>query len=117
MRRNWLLAATMATTFLVATLSLANAARADGASDYVLSIKDHVFTPNSLEIPANQKIRLIVKNLDATAEEFESYDLNREKIVAGNSEITVLIGPLDPGTYQFFGDFHPDSAHGTIIAK
>ena len=107
----------MATTFLAAPLSFANTARADGASGYVLSIKDHVFMPNSLEIPANQKIRLIVKNLDATAEEFESYDLNREKIVAGNSEITVLIGPLDPGTYQFFGDFHQNSAHGTIIVK
>lgn len=115
MRRTFRL--TMAATFLLATVSLTTNANADGASDYVLSIKAHVFTPNSLEIPANQKIRLIVKNLDATAEEFESYDLNREKIVAGNSEITVLIGPLDPGTYQFFGDFHPDSAHGTIIAK
>jgi len=98
-------------------VSLTTNANADGASDYMLSIKDHVFTPSSLEIPANQKIRLIVKNLDATAEEFESYDLNREKIVAGNSEITVLIGPLDPGIYKFFGDFHPDSAHGTIIVK
>jgi len=33
MRRNWLLAAAMATTFLVATLSLANTARADAEHD------------------------------------------------------------------------------------
>lgn len=117
MRCTFQLAVAIATTFLVATLGMTTNADADGASDYVLSIKDHVFTPNLLALPANQKIRLIVKNLDATAEEFESYELNREKIAAGNSEITVLIGPLDPGTYQFFGDFHQDSAHGTIIVN
>ncbi|HEX7776489.1 MAG TPA: cupredoxin domain-containing protein [Parvibaculum sp.] len=109
-------AAAMAAALAITGFGFAGSARADDAS-YTLSIKDHAFQPTTLEIPAGAKVKLLVKNLDATAEEFESYDLNREKIVAGNGEITVLLGPLEPGTYKFFGDFHQDSANGTIVVK
>ena len=44
-------------------------------------------------------------------------DLNREKIIAGGREGTVYVGPLDPGTYEYFGEFNPDTAQGRIIAK
>jgi len=90
------------------------AARAD---DYVLTIKNHHFSPPVLNIPANQKVKITVRNDDATDEEFESYELNREKVVSGNSQITVFVGPLDPGTYPYFGDFHKDLANGQLIAK
>jgi plastocyanin len=103
--------------FLAACLGFAGFAQADDAASYTLTLKDHAFTPTTLEIPAGKEVKVVVKNLDATAEEFESYDLNREKIVAGNGEITVSIGPLKAGTYKFFGDFHQDSANGTIVAK
>jgi plastocyanin len=87
------------------------------ADEYVLTIKNHYFTPSVLEVPSGQKVKLIVDNRDATAEEFESYELNREKVVDGNSKITVFIGPLDPGTYPYFGDFHKDLANGKIVVK
>ena len=29
----------------------------------------------------------------------------------------VYIGPLDPGRYPFFGDFHEKTARGAIIAE
>lgn len=83
---------------------------------FELHIKDHQFSPAELQIPAGTKVKLLVKNKDATPEEFESYELNREKIIPGNSEATVYIGPLDPGTYGFFGEFHMDTAQGKIIA-
>ena len=82
---------------------------------FTITIKDHQFSPKELIIPANEKIKLIVENLDPTAEEFESYDLNREKIVTGNSKITLFIGPLKPGEYKYFGEFHEDTAQGIII--
>ena len=91
-----------------------SAARADA---YVLTIKDHHFSPASLTIPAGQKVKLTVVNKDATAEEFESYELNREKVVDGNSQITVFVGPLDAGTYPYFGDFHKELANGIQIRK
>jgi Cupredoxin-like domain len=82
-----------------------------------LTIKDHRFDPPELQVPAGVKLRLLVKNLDSTPEEFESHTLHREKVVAGGGVITVFIGPLEPGTYDFFGDFNPTTAQGRIIAK
>jgi len=83
---------------------------------YTITIKDHLFSPKELIVPANEKVKLIIDNQDPTAEEFESYDLNREKIVTGNGKITVFIGPLKPGEYKYFGEFHEDTAQGIIIA-
>ena len=82
-----------------------------------ISIKDHHFEPDSIEIPAGTKVKLLVKNLDATPEEFESHELNREKIIPGNSEAKIFIGPLDPGEYGFFGEFNEATAQGKIIVK
>ena len=57
---------------------------------------------------------LLVKNLDPTPEEFESYELNREKVIAGTSQAVIFIGPLAPGEYPFFGEFYPKTAQGKV---
>ena len=85
--------------------------------EYVITLKNNQFSPKELTLPAGQKIKIIVKNLDPTPAEFESSDLNREKIVGANSEIIVFIGPLDAGKYGYFDDFHRESTKGIIIAK
>lgn len=82
-----------------------------------LTIREHLFTPTELVVPANTKIKLIVINADPTPEEFESYELNREKIILGNSQSAIFIGPLAPGEYSFFGEFNVSTAQGKIIAK
>lgn len=84
---------------------------------FEITIKDHRFSPATIEVPAGQKISLLIHNADPTPEEFESYELNREKVVPGNGDITVYVGPLDPGTYPFFGDFNQTTAQGKLIAK
>lgn len=89
----------------------------DQVQEYVITIKGHKFIPAEFEVPAGQRVKVVVENQDATAEEFESYDLRREKVVAGNGRITVFIGPLKPGQYKFFGEFHPATAQGVIIVK
>ena len=73
--------------------------------------------PAELQNPAGQKVKLVVDNQGATTEEFESHTLNREKIIPGNSKATIYIGPLKPGTYDYFGDFHQETAQGRIVAK
>ena len=85
--------------------------------EFTISIKGNRFDPTEITIPRDTKIRLVVRNEDATPEEFESYELNREKIVPANSEIVLFIGPLDPGTYPFFGEFHQDTANGRVIVQ
>lgn len=84
---------------------------------YEIVIKDHMFTPNEIHVPAGEKIKLIVHNQDATPEEFESDDFRREKIIAGNSSATILVNPLKPGKYHFFGEFNLDTANGHLIAE
>ena len=87
------------------------------ADDYQITLKNHQFAPNELIVPAGRRIKLTVKNLDPTPAEFESSDLDREKVVTGNSEISVFIGPLDPGRYAYFDDFHRNTTKGAIVAK
>jgi len=103
---------------LLAVIAFVSAtANAAAVPEYTLTIRDHHFTPAELVIPADTKVKLIVVNQDATAEEFESHELNREKVVVGNGTISVYVGPLKPGRYPYFGDFHADVAQGTLIAR
>jgi plastocyanin len=87
------------------------------AQEYVLTIKDHKFTPEELKVPANQRVVITVITNDSTAEEFESNVLKVEKVIAGNSKATVRIGPLAPGRYPFIGEFHEATAKGVVIAE
>jgi len=82
-----------------------------------IEIRDHLFYPSTIEVPANQKIRLFIINNDPTPEEFESYELNREKVIPGNGKTVIFIGPLAPGEYPFFGEFFPKTAQGKVVAK
>ena len=105
---------------LLAVRLAAGAAPPAGAQEeksYTLTIKDHKFDPTQLEIPAGTKVKLVIKNLDATAEEFEMTSPKREKVVKGGQEGTLYVGPFNPGTYEFFGDFNPKTARGQIIVK
>lgn len=93
-----------------------DAAAAD-KPEFTIIIKDHKFEPEVLRVPAGVKIKLIIDNQDPTPEEFESYELNREKIIGGGRKATIFIGPLKPGEYPFFGEFNMDTAVGKIIAE
>ena len=103
---------------LVACLALAPfGGMAADLHEATLVIQGHRFVPAEMKVPAGRKIKLTVVNNDASAEEFESYELNREKVVAGNGRIIVFVGPLRPGRYPYFGEFHMDTAKGTLIAE
>lgn len=85
--------------------------------EFALVIRDHRFEPVEIRVPAGQKIKLVVHNQDNTPEEFESYELNREKVIPANSKAHIFVGPLNAGRYPFFGDFHEKTARGAIIAE
>lgn len=90
---------------------------ADELLTITLRIKDHLFVPADLTVPANTRFRLLIINEDSTAEEFESVSLNREKVIMGNSEGVIFLGPLSPGEYSFFGEFNPRTAQGRLIVN
>jgi len=99
------------------TVMLAYAARAADVPEFELVIKDHLYAPAELKVPANTKFKLIVKNEDAAAEEFESTDLNRETVVLPKRTAVIYVGPLHAGSYSFFGDFHRDTAQGRLLVE
>ena len=82
-----------------------------------IKIQNHLFYPATVAVPANTKIKLLISNEDATSEEFESYELNREKVIMGKQKAVIFIGPLSVGEYPFFGEFYPQTAQGKVIAK
>ena len=100
---------------VVTAVAAPTAVRAADAN-YTITIKDRKFDVAELQVPANIKFTLTVKNVDSVPSEFESSDLNREKVVVGGGTITVYLGPLAPGRYAFFDDFNP-TARGTLVAK
>ena len=101
---------------LLSTMLAAPVAAYAADPAFTLTIKDRKFDVAELDVPANIKFALTVKNLDKAPSEFESSDLNREKVVVGGGTITVYLGPLTPGSYEFFDDFNP-TARGHIVAK
>jgi plastocyanin len=96
-------------------IAAARPALADVPS-FPLQMKAGQFVPNEVQIPAGVKVRLVVTNDNQTPSEFESNQFHREKVVGPGQEITVFVGPLDPGSYEFFDDFHPQT-RGHLIAK
>lgn len=102
---------------LTVVLVLAIFAVQAAAPVFEMEIRDHLFDPAELTVPAGKKIKLVVYNRDSTPEEFESYELNREKVIMGTSKAVIFIGQLKPGEYPFFGEFNPKTAQGKVIAK
>ncbi len=68
-------------------------------------------------MPAATPITLTVKNSDKTAEEFESHSLGVEKVIAAGASATIRLKALDKGTYAFVGEYHEDTAKGSIVAE
>ena len=81
-----------------------------------IAIHHQQFVPAQLELPPGVKIKLTITNKDTLPAEFESYDLSREIIVPTNQTVTIFIGPLTAGKYEFFNDFNPDM-RGLIVVK
>ena len=102
---------------LVAAPIVSAVAAESAENQYLIQILDHEFSPKELVVPAGQKIKVMVENLDPTPEEFESYDLHREKMISANSKAAIFIGPLKAGTYKYFGEFHQQTAQGAIVVK
>jgi len=97
------------------TMTLPLAAAADDS--YVLSLKNHTFSPANLVLPKGERVKLTVNNLDKSPAEFESQDLDVEKIVPGGQTISVFVGPLEPGRYSFMDEYHEDESKAYLTVE
>lgn len=74
-------------------------------------------TPETIEVPANTRFRLTLVNRNAGPEEFETAKPFKELVVGPGVTRSTIYPPLKPGTYPFFGEFHPDTAKGQFVAR
>ncbi len=84
---------------------------------FALEFHDGEVSPLRIEVPANTRFTLELRNTGETPAEFESNELRKEKVVAPNSTAILVFRTLDPGEYPFFDDFHPDAPKAVIVAK
>ena len=105
----------LAGALIAASLVAAPALSAE--PELLLVLKNHRFEPAVVRVPAGQRVKLVVHNQDSTAEEFESHDLNREKIIPPGAKATLFVGPLKPGRYTFTGEYNEATAKGVVIAE
>lgn len=75
------------------------------------------FTPETIEVPADTRFRLRLVNRNAGPEEFETTRPFKELVVGPGVTRSTIYPPLKAGTYPFFGEFHPDTAKGQIVAR
>ena len=91
-------------------------AAAEAMPEFLLTLKGHRFDPAELQVPSGVRFQLSVRNADSTVAEFESTDLRVERIITAGRTTKLRLGPLEPGRYEFFEDFHSDVARGAVIA-
>lgn len=112
--KTWNIAAAAA---LAVLLTQPPTALAEDMPTFQLTAKDGRFYPEIIEAPAGKKFRLAIKNEGSGPEEFESIELRKETVLAPGVTRTLVFAPMKPGTYKFFGEFHPDTAKGQIVVK
>ncbi|MCI0598001.1 MAG: cupredoxin domain-containing protein [Beijerinckiaceae bacterium] len=106
---------------LPAVLLIASGAAVGRAEEeaprFTIEFKDGSIAPQRLEVPANRRFQLQLRNSGDTPAEFESTDLRKEKVLAPKSTAILVFRTLDPGEYAFFDEFHPDAPKAVLIAK
>lgn len=81
-----------------------------------VEMKDGAIVPNVIEVPANTRFKLEITNTGTSPVEFESVELKREKALAAGATSSIVFRTVDPGTYDVFDDFHPNSK-ASLVAK
>ena len=104
-------------TTMAAAIAVASGGHALAQDEQVIRFENHKFNPQTLSVPSGQKLTLKVVNASKETIEFESFRLNREKVVTPGETITVHLPELSAGAYDFYDDFHQDVPEGSILAK
>ncbi|MEK7696822.1 MAG: cupredoxin domain-containing protein [Pseudomonadota bacterium] len=93
------------------------AANAEELYTVQLTARDGRFYPETLNVPAGQRVKIVFRNDGPGIEEFDSRDLRQEKVVMPGATLAFVLMPLKPGVYRFIGELHPDTAKGQVVAK
>lgn len=107
----------MRNPLLLSILLMPLLVRAADLPSFRLEFNDGKLNAQEIHAPAGQRFKIVIVNNGKTAAEFESLQLRKEKVLAPGSESFVVLGPLSPGEYKFFDEFHSKSTQGVIVVK
>jgi cupredoxin-like protein len=96
---------------------LISAALAQELPSVTLTMRAGRLIPPTLEVPANTRFKIVIRNDGPGPAEFESRSLRKEKVLAPGASSFVVVAPLKPGSYDMFDEFHPDTSRGQIVAR
>ncbi|MCP5163162.1 MAG: cupredoxin domain-containing protein [Hahellaceae bacterium] len=82
-----------------------------------LELHNGQLTPARLEIPAQTRVKIKLRNTGHMPAEFESRRLRLEKVLAPGMTSFVVINPLNAGEFEFFDEFHLPEAKGLIVVQ
>ena len=105
--------------FNLMLLAAGGLAMAAPAEDTIVELRfeNRRWLPQTITVPAHRPFKIKIVNASNEAFEFESFKLNREKVVGPGETVTIYLPALSPGNYDFYDDFHQDVPEGTIVAK
>lgn len=83
-----------------------------GGAGVTLTAVDISFDPDSLTVAAGGSIEFT--NEDDTEHNFTAEDADLDEDVDPGDQTTVDVGDVEPGTYDFFCEYHPDQMKGTL---
>lgn len=82
-----------------------------------VTIRQGRLDPETLEVPALTRFKIVIRNEGPGPAEFESRALRQEKVLAPGATSFVVVAPQKPGVYDMFDEFHPDTGRGRIVVR
>lgn len=107
----------LASAVFASAVFLSGLAESADLPTYTVVAKEGRLTPDTLNVPAGVRFKIVVRNQGRDAIEFESLQLRKEKVLAPGASSFVVIAPLKPGEYEFFDEFHPSTGRTRIVVK
>jgi uncharacterized cupredoxin-like copper-binding protein len=107
----------LAAVALASLTALAGVQAADPPPDIPLVIEKNRFQPDVIKVKAGAPFVLVITNKDKTPEEFDMPQPRIEKVIPGGKTVRLRMPALKPGSYNFVGEYHSETAKAKIVAE
>ena len=84
----------------------------EGGGTVALTAADFAFEPSSLSAAAGSTIEF--SNEDDAKHNFTAEEAGLDEDADAASSVSISLADVEPGSYEFFCEYHPDSMTGTL---
>ena len=99
------------------TLPGGNAVAAGELPTFEIVVRDGVFKPARIEVPAGRRVKLVLINEGPGPLEFENDEMHIEKVLSAGARSFVVLPKLKPGEYDFIDEFNPITGELKVVVK